>query len=277
LNLLRGINLQFLLLYFFMGQSCSIRSNSNSPPPDSALSTNSSSEKTGAGIKNKNKATSKMAPVVVSPSGKHTATLIFCHGLGDTGHGWASTLAEVRQSHVKIVCPTANTIPVTLNSGFQMPAWFDLYSLDPTGQEDDRGIEKSKQIITNLIEDEINNGIDASRIVIGGFSQGGALSLYTGLSGKYKVAGIVALSCWLPLHKSFPGALNSSNSEVPIMQAHGDCDPVVPYRWGQQTSTAVKSFVKNHDFKTYKGLAHSSGAAEMQDIKQFLQSRLPPE
>ena len=71
-----------------------------------------------------------------------------------------------------------------------MPAWFDLYSLDPTGQEDERGIEKSKQIITNLIEDEINNGIDASRIVIGGFSQGGALSLYTGLSGKYKVAGI---------------------------------------------------------------------------------------
>ena len=99
-----------------MGQSCSIRSNSNSPPPDSASSSNSSSEKT-AGIKNKNKATGKMAPVVVSPSGKHTATLIFCHGLGDTGHGWASTLAEVRQSHVKIVCPTANTIPVTLNSG----------------------------------------------------------------------------------------------------------------------------------------------------------------
>ena len=63
------------------------------------------------------KRSSKMAPVVVSPSGKHTATLIFLHGLGDTGHGWASTLAEVRQSHVKIVCPTANTIPVTLNSG----------------------------------------------------------------------------------------------------------------------------------------------------------------
>jgi len=255
-----------------MGQSCSIRSNSNSPPPtDSAGGSPSLSKK---GKKAEEKA--KMAPVIVSPSGKHTATLIFLHGLGDTGHGWASSLAEVRQSHVKIVCPTANTIPVTLNSGFQMPAWFDLFSLDPTGQEDESGIEKSKKAITKLIEDEVNNGIDPSRIVLGGFSQGGALSLYTGLTGKYKLAGIVALSCWLPLHKSFPGALNSNNAEVPIMQAHGDCDPVVPYRWGQQTSTAVKGFVKNHDFKTYKGLSHSSGAAEMQDVQQFLKSRLPP-
>ena len=89
-----------------MGQSCSIRSKSNSSDSESGA------EKTGE------KGTrSKMAPVVVSPSGKHTATLIFLHGLGDTGHGWASTLAEIRQSHVKVVCPTANTIPVTLNSG----------------------------------------------------------------------------------------------------------------------------------------------------------------
>ena len=157
-----------------------------------------------------------------------------------------------------------------------MPAWFDLFSLDPSGQEDERGIEKSKQLITTLIEEEINNGIDPSRIMSGGFSQGGALSLYIGLSGKYKLAGIIALSCWLPLHKTFPGALNTSNAEVHILQAHGDCDPVVPYRWGQMTSTAVKGYMKNHEFKTYKGLAHSSGSAEMQDIRQFLQTRLPP-
>lgn len=157
-----------------------------------------------------------------------------------------------------------------------MPAWFDLFSLDPTGQEDENGIQKSKGVITALIEEEISNGIDPSRIVLGGFSQGGALSLYTGLTGKHKLGGIVALSCWLPLHKTFPGALNSQNDQVPIMQAHGDCDPVVPYRWGQLTSTTVKTFVKNHEFKTYKGLSHSSGAAEMQDIRQFLQERIPP-
>lgn len=86
-----------------MGQSCSIRSKGN---------TEEDKEKP-----KKPQASSKMAPVIVSPSGKHTATLIFLHGLGDTGHGWASSLAELRQSHVKIVCPTANTMPVTLNSG----------------------------------------------------------------------------------------------------------------------------------------------------------------
>ena len=156
-----------------------------------------------------------------------------------------------------------------------MPAWFDLFSFDPSGQEDKPGIEKSQELITNLIEEEINSGIDPSRIVLGGFSQGGALSLFIGLSGKYKLAGIIALSCWLPLHKSFPGLLNSNNVKVPIMQAHGDCDSVVPYYLGQQTSEAIKSFVKNHEFKTYKGLAHSSGAEEMEDIEDFLESRLP--
>ena len=84
-----------------------------------------------------------------------------------------------------------------------MPAWFDLFSFDPSGKEDKPGIEKSQELITNLIEDEIDNGIDPSRIVLGGFSQGGALSLFIGLSGKYKLAGIIALSCWLPLIRVF--------------------------------------------------------------------------
>jgi lysophospholipase-2 len=158
-----------------------------------------------------------------------------------------------------------------------MPAWFDLYSLDPSGQEDDRGIEKSKTAIIKIIEEEINNGIDPSRIVLGGFSQGGALALYTGLTCKYKLAGLIGLSCWLPLNKTFPGAMNSTNADMPVMQAHGDCDPVVPYLWGQLTSTVLKGFLKSHEFKTYKGLAHSSGAGELQDIKTKLQGILPPE
>jgi len=214
-------------------------------------------------------------PVVVSASGKHTATLIFLHGLGDTGHGWASSLADVRPSHLKVVCPTAPVMPVTLNSGFQMPAWFDLKSLDPSGPEDEKGIEKSKAVVDKLIEDEIKNGIEPSRIVLGGFSQGGALALYTMLTNKHKIGGLVALSCWLPLHKKFPGSAVAENRDVPCLQVHGDCDPVVPYRWGQLTSTTLKAFMGNHEFKTYKGLAHTSSAAEMQDIKDFLLQLLP--
>jgi len=214
-------------------------------------------------------------PVVVSASGKHTATLIFLHGLGDTGHGWASSLADVRPSHLKVVCPTAPVMPVTLNSGFQMPAWFDLKSLDPSGPEDEKGIEKSKAVVDKLIEDEIKNGIAPSRIVLGGFSQGGALALYTTLTNKHKIGGLIALSCWLPLHKKFPGSAVAENRDVPCLQVHGDCDPVVPYRWGQLTSTTLKAFMGNHEFKTFKGLAHTSSAAEMQDIKEFLLRLVP--
>lgn len=224
---------------------------------------------------NKEKPKMSGSPVVVSASGKHTATLIFLHGLGDTGHGWASSLADVRPSHLKIVCPTAQIMPVTLNSGFQMPAWFDLKSLDPSGPEDERGIEKSKAVIDKLIEDEIKNGIEPSRIVLGGFSQGGALALYTTLTNKHRVGGVIALSCWLPLHKKFPGAASVENRNVPCLQVHGDCDPVVPYRWGQLTSTTLKAFLVNHEFKTYKGLAHTSSAAELQDVRDFLLQLVP--
>jgi len=214
-------------------------------------------------------------PVVVSASGKHTATLIFLHGLGDTGHGWASSLAEVRQPHVKIVCPTAPVQPVTLNSGFQMPAWFDLISLDPNGPEDEKGIEKSKGSVNKLIEEEINkHGIPPSRIVVGGFSQGGALAIYTGLTCKHSLGGIIALSCWLPLHRKFPDA--AVNPAIKVWQAHGDCDPVVPYRWGQLTSTALKKFVPDHKFSSYSGLAHSSSPQEMNDLKEFLCKLVPP-
>ena len=165
---------------------------------------------------------------------------------------------------------------LTTFTGFQMPAWFDLKSLDPNGAEDEKGIEKSKVIVEKFIEEEIKNGIEPSRIILGGFSQGGALALYTMLTNKHKLGGLIALSCWLPLHKKFPGAAPAANRAVPTLQAHGDCDPVVPYRWGQLTSTTLKSFMGNHEMKTYKGLAHTSSAAEMQDVKEFLQQLIPP-
>lgn len=213
-------------------------------------------------------------PVVVSPAAKHTATLIFLHGLGDTGHGWASSIAAIRPPHVKVVCPTANKMAVTLNSGFQMPSWFDLMSLDPTGPEDEAGIKSAAKMVNSLIADEINSGIPASRILIGGFSQGGALALYTSLHTEHQLAGVVALSCWTPLPKQLAAA-SQTNKETPYLQAHGDCDPVVPYRWGQMTAQLLKTILPNHTFKTYKGLMHSSNEEEMQDIKQFIGTCLP--
>jgi len=213
-------------------------------------------------------------PVVVAPSGKHTATIIFLHGLGDTGHGWASSIADIRPPHVKVICPTANKMPVTLNSGFQMPSWFDLLSLDPAGKEDEAGIKKAAQVVDLIIAEELKTGIPAERIMIGGFSQGGALSLYTALHTNHKLAGVVALSCWFPLHKQITGA-SQTNRDIPFLQAHGDCDPVVPFKWGQLTSQLLRDILPNHEFKSYKGMMHSSSEEEMKDVKQFIAKCLP--
>ncbi|XP_050499275.1 acyl-protein thioesterase 1 [Diabrotica virgifera virgifera] len=214
------------------------------------------------------------APVVIAATTKHTGTLIFLHGLGDTGQGWASAMAAVRPPHVKVICPTAPTIQVTLNAGFRMPSWFDLKSLDESGPEDEPGIKAATKQIHSLIETEVNAGISVDRIILGGFSQGGALALYSALTYPKKIAGVAALSCWLPLNKSFPAAKKTEDT-LPILQCHGDCDPVVPYKWGQMTASVLKNMLKDVEFKSYRGLSHSSSDEELNDIKQFITKNLP--
>jgi len=212
--------------------------------------------------------------VVIEASSKHTATVIFFHGLGDTGHGWASSLAEIKPSYVKLVCPTAPTMPVTLNSGFKMPSWFDLKGLDLSAGEDTEGIKLAATSVHGLIEDELKAGIPSTRIMIGGFSQGGALSLYSSLRTAHNLAGVVALSCWLPLRDTFPANI-AGNVETRMLVCHGDADPVVPHRWGQESASILKKFNKCVDFRTYKGLSHSSSDKEMMDIKTFIEQSLP--
>lgn len=212
--------------------------------------------------------------VVIEASSKHTATVIFFHGLGDTGHGWASSLAEIKPAYVKLVCPTAPTMPVTLNSGFRMPSWFDLKGLDLSAGEDTEGIKRAAVSVHSLIEDELKAGIPSNRIMIGGFSQGGALSLYSSLRTSHKLAGVIALSCWLPLRDTFPANI-AGNTETQMLVCHGDADPVVPHRWGSESASILKKFNKTVDFRTYKGLSHSSSDKEMKDIKTFIEQSLP--
>nr|KAF6506362.1 lysophospholipase 2 [Rousettus aegyptiacus] len=129
-----------------------------------------------------------------------------------------------------------------------------------------------------LIEHEMKNGIPANRIVLGGFSQGGALSLYTALTCPHPLAGIVALSCWLPLHRAFPQAANGSAKDLAILQCHGELDPMVPVRFGALTAEKLRSVVTpaRVQFKTYPGVMHSSCPQEMAAVKEFLEKLLPP-
>ncbi|CAH1155623.1 unnamed protein product [Phaedon cochleariae] len=214
------------------------------------------------------------APVVLSATAKHTGTLIFLHGLGDTGQGWASAMAALRPPHVKVICPTAPTMPVTLNAGFRMPSWFDLRSLDESGPEDEQGIKSATKQIHGMVDNEISAGISPDRILLGGFSQGGALALYSALTYPQKLAGVVALSCWLPLYKTFP-AVKKTHDSLPILQCHGDCDPVVPYKWGQMTASILKTMLQDVEFKSFRGLMHTSSDDELLDIKQFISKYLP--
>lgn len=215
-----------------------------------------------------------LAPVMVQSISKHGSTLIFLHGLGDTGHGWAATMSMLRTSDMVVLCPTAPTIPVTMNAGFRMPSWFDLKTLDIGGPEDEDGIKNATKSVHELIRKEMQLGISANRIMLGGFSQGGALALYAALTFAEPLAGVMALSCWLPMHKSFPGLLKCPNT-LPIFQCHGDCDPVVPYKFGQLSSSVLKTFMKNSHFQSYRGLSHSTSEPELEDLKKFIKKHVP--
>lgn len=217
-------------------------------------------------------------PAIVPAARKATAAVIFLHGLGDTGHGWAEAMAGIRTSYVKYICPHAPVMPVTLNMKMLMPSWFDIIGLGPDAEEDETGIKKAAESINTLIDEEIKNGIPSHRIILGGFSQGGALSLYTALKTHQKLAGVVALSCWLPLRNSLSKSVIGTNKEIPVLQCHGDADPLVPSIFGCVTVEKLKSMLNptSITFKIYPGMAHSACPEEMMDIKQFIEKQLPP-
>nr|XP_055204729.1 acyl-protein thioesterase 1 isoform X7 [Gorilla gorilla gorilla] len=201
-------------------------------------------------------------PAIVPAARKATAAVSGV-GVGSEGHGWAEAFAGIRSSHIKYICPHA----------------FDIIGLSPDSQEDESGIKQAAENIKALIDQEVKNGIPSNRIILGGFSQGGALSLYTALTTQQKLAGVTALSCWLPLRASFPqGPVGGANRDISILQCHGDCDPLVPLMFGSLTVEKLKTLVNpaNVTFKTYEGMMHSSCQQEMMDVKQFIDKLLPP-
>uniref|UniRef100_A0A915Q0X6 Transmembrane 9 superfamily member n=1 Tax=Setaria digitata TaxID=48799 RepID=A0A915Q0X6_9BILA len=224
-------------------------------------------------------------PVVIPPRSKHTASIIFLHGLGDTGHGWSSVFAdEIRHDHIKYICPHAPTRAVTLNFGMQMPAWYDLYGLTPNVEEDEEGINESTMIVHSLIDAEIEAGIPSERVMVGGFSMGGALALYSGLIYDKPLAGIIGLSSFLVQRTKLPGGFSAiinltggkflsrwsaqemhvlfqnhtANKNVQIFMGHGGQDCLVPLSFGQMTEAYIKNFNPNINMKVYPRMAHSS-------------------
>ncbi len=201
-----------------------------------------------------------------------TAAVIWLHGLGADGNDFAGLVPELDLSgcpSIRFIFPHAPSIPVTVNGGYVMPAWYDIRGADLLSRQDDAGIRASELAVRALVDREIARDIPASRIVLAGFSQGSAMALHTGLRYPQTLAGIVALSGYLPLAETFAAERSAANARTPVFMAHGSQDPVViPSRGGatRDLLTGLGYAVQWHSYP----MPHSVHPREIEDIAAFL-------
>ncbi|VUC32534.1 unnamed protein product [Clonostachys rosea] len=226
-------------------------------------------------------------PLVLSPtSGQHTATVIIIHGFGDSGHGWSSAVEHIRRRHnrlddVKFILPHAPNIPLStasacLNAYGRTSSPGRLSSLSACQGEDVSGVLETQSYIHSLVQTEIEAGIPPERIILGGFSQGGAISIFSGLTAPNKLGGIIALSCWVLLHKEFQDHIPDEdlNKDTPIFVGHGDQDWRLEYQVAVDSVELLQKAGYNVTFHTYRGIGHSVCREELNEIEEFLASRL---
>ncbi|KAJ7228200.1 Phospholipase/carboxylesterase/thioesterase [Mycena pura] len=219
---------------------------------------------------------------------KHTATVVFVHGLGDTGHGWKPVADMFRSEipHVKWVLPHSPLMPVKANGGMVMPSWFDILSFGFDSEEDKSGMLKTVHSLNQLITAEVDAGIPANRIVLGGFSQGGAVTLLTGLTAERRLAGLAVLSGWLPLRGSFKSMISDHATSVPIFWGHGTSDPLVKHDLAVKSTEFLRDNIgvptapatgepKGLSFNSYAGVEHSTNQKELDDLQAWLKKALP--
>lgn len=206
-----------------------------------------------------------------------SAAVIWLHGLGADGHDFAGLVPELDLSGcpaIRFIFPHAPAIPVTVNGGYVMPAWYDIHGANLVDRQDDAGIRASAQAVAALVEREIARGIPAHRIVLAGFSQGCAMALHTGLRFPQALAGIMALSGYLPLAGQFAAERAAANAHTPIFMAHGSQDPVVLPTRGEASRDLLASLGYRVQWHSYP-MPHGLHPQEVADISAFLQQVLP--
>jgi phospholipase/carboxylesterase len=210
--------------------------------------------------------------VETEPATKATGSIVWLHGLGADGHDFESLVPELRLPKdlpVRFVFPHADVRRVTINGGYPMRAWYDILALDRSMPQDAQGIRESAAQVRLLIAREKERGIREDRVVLAGFSQGGAIALYEGLRHPGRLAGIVALSTYLPLDDTLAAEAHPSSAALPIFMAHGTLDPTVPFSMGEASQRLLHA--RGHDvvWKTYP-MGHSLCLEEIEDIRKFL-------
>ena len=220
---------------------------------------------------------SELLPCVELETGaKPDAAVIWLHGLGADGNDFAPIVPELelKGAAVRFVFPHAPQRPVTINMGMRMPAWYDILQMGG-GREDDAGIRESQSRIEDLIAREVQRGITPRRIVLAGFSQGGAIVLHTGLRHAQRLAGILALSTYLPLADTVEKERHNANRDLPVFVAHGTHDPMIALARAERTRGQLEALGNPVKYATYP-MEHSVCPQEIADIGAWLGAVIPP-
>ncbi|MEO5830201.1 MAG: alpha/beta hydrolase [Rhodanobacter sp.] len=205
-----------------------------------------------------------------------THSIIWLHGLGADGNDFAPIVPELVDPNwpaLRFVFPHAPVRPVTINNGMSMRAWYDITGFDLTSRQDEAGIRASIAATEALIAREHERGVPSERIILAGFSQGGAIALSAGVRHAQKLAGMVALSTYLPISATVAAERDAANATTPIFWGHGTADPVVVLQRGTDSRDVLQGLGYTVDWHTYP-MAHAVCAGEINDLRHWLGQRL---
>lgn len=214
--------------------------------------------------------------VTLEAPGTHDATVLWMHGLGADGNDFPPIVPELALPNghgIRFIFPHAPIIPVTLNQGMRMRAWYDIQELDLRREHDMDGLRRSSAQIQALLERERSAGIAADRILLAGFSQGGAVALHLGLRHGEALAGIVALSTYLVDDGSLENERSEANRRIPILQCHGTIDPMVPHERGMAARDRLQELGYSVDWHEYR-MMHQVCLEEIEVVGAFIRGRL---
>ncbi|XP_004626997.1 lysophospholipase-like protein 1 [Octodon degus] len=220
---------------------------------------------------------------VVSPTGRHSASLIFLHGSGDSGPGLRRWIKEVLNQdltfqHIKLIYPTAPARPYTPMKGGISNVWFDRLKISNDCPEQLESIDTMCRVLTELIDEEVRSGVSKSRILLGGFSMGGCMALHLAYRSHRDVAGVFALSSFLNKASAVYQALQKSDGVFPeLFQCHGTADELVLHSWGEETNSLLKSLGVNTKFHSFPNVYHELCKTELQQLKSWILTKLPEE
>ena len=214
--------------------------------------------------------------VILSAAGKHSATVLWLHGLGADGNDFVPVAGELGlpAAHgVKFIFPHAPVRPVTINNGYPMRAWYDITSLARLDQQDDAGINASTERMHALLDAERASGIASERLIVAGFSQGCAMALHAGLRYGHRLGGVLGLSGYLPVHTRLAAEAHAANKATPVMLMHGTQDAVVAMGLGLASKDLLLAQGYPVQWRTY-GMAHSVHPDQIDDIGVWLRQVL---